>query len=816
MEPLNFNISDSSCQPPRGTNRGRISRTSGWLVLSRNWGAKKKLMPFWSNGSSIGLLSVSVKGKNSVLFDRVEIHYFSFVRRKREADGFVRGIIIANNISREEAAEFFKVGRCRYDRLRNMDPTKAIPKRPPAKHRVTPEDKELVRIFMKAQAFEPGYPCSHRSTPVYMEDPEVTFVSLYKDYKFECSEREVRVLSLVTFRRIVKMIMPTLHLGRSKTDVCNACFSLDLQIRDPESSEELKRELIAAKHVHLQDAIIQRRVISMVVKAVQNEVAPNDKPLKEDPIFIPTCFKDPFDRLNRPFVVDYQEGYLGASEAEDPGDNSDQIFDLDHGEDEDASEQDTGDLENNEAVMSEEVEAPRKHRVSVQDYGSGIPLPHYGASQPNHDYYASNITLHNMNVVDCASGHCHIFYYDERQAGKDGNCVSSLRWLNTKQYITETKENLPTSECKILDNCVGQNKSNTTHKFSMLISLILFIDGVTDLYFRVGHSHNASDMKTSHAKKALAKKNLYTPQGIVAEVNKVKGVSAEVVDDRDRVFLDWKVFLDKHFPNMDAGFTSFYIFEFKNGIVHYKTVNSDGGIEIVKSKVFCADPEGTRKIILRELFNLSSTSNVVEICQAKPRLPPLPVKRISQKKVESMKTLYQEIPRSSRWFYPEGTSTQDDPHTDLRRRAAEQGLGFVAGVQGVGLNLAQVDPEAVPEPDAVAEAAPNVVATVPRNKVGRPKKNIPCQVNQPAIHRFFGSAAKVISNKAAPLALIDDPMEVDDEERDTSSESDDELDNTKGSEVGTEENDPVGAVDEYRLDFNHNDANRIVMTLKKK
>ena len=211
----------------------------------------------------------------------------------------------------------------------------------------------------------------------------------------------------------------------------------------------------------------------------------------------------------------------------------------------------------------------------------------------------------------------------------------------------------------------------------MLINLILFRDGVTDLYFRVGHSHNASDMKTSHAKKALTKKNLYTPQGIVAEVNKVKGVSAEVIDDRDRVFLDWKVFLDKHFPNMDAGFTSFYIFEFKNGIVTYKDVNIDGEIVDVKSKVFCADPDGTRKIILRELFNLSSTSNAVEISQAKPRLPPLPVKRLSQKKIESMKTLYQEIPRSSRWFYPEGMNIEDDPHTELRRRAAEQGLGNV-------------------------------------------------------------------------------------------------------------------------------------------
>ena len=51
-------------------------------------------------------------------------------------------------------------------------------------------------------------------------------------------------------------------------------------------------------------------------------------------------------------------------------------------------------------------------------------------------------------------------------------------------------------------------------------------------------------------------------------------------------------------------------------------------------------------------------------------------------------------------------------------------------------------------------------------------------------------------------------MEVDDEERDTSSESDNEFHNTKGSEVGSEENDPVEAVYEYRFVFNHNDLRR--------
>ena len=237
-----------------------------------------------------------------------------------------------------------------------------------------------------------------------------------------------------------------------------------------------------------------------------------------------------------------------------------------------------------------------------------------------------------MNFVDCGTGSCHIFYYDERTAGKDGNCVSSIRWREIQEYMRENRDSPPRAECKVLDNCVGQNKSNTTHKFSMLLSLLIFPDGVRDIYFKVGHSHNQSDMKTAHAKKALSKKNLYTPQAVIKEVNSVKGLIGQLIESRHGVFQDWKTFLDKHFPNMDVGFTSFFIFEFKNGIVKYQELDKDGEVVTVKSKTFCADPESTKKIILRELLNLSSTSSVAEIIQAKPRLPPLPERRISQKK----------------------------------------------------------------------------------------------------------------------------------------------------------------------------------------
>ena len=619
---------------------------------------------------------------------------------------------MSNNISREEAGALFKVGRNRYDRLRNLNPTLPIPRPRPNYRVVTAEDKEVVRLFMKGQATEPGYPCQHRSIPVFMEDPSVTFVSLHRDYKIECIERDLRVLSYQTFIRIVKYCMPTLHLGRTKTDLCNSCFSLDLQIKNPETSEALRAELKAAKALHLDEAIVARRAINKIVKSVKDEVAPNDAPFSEEPVYIPLCFKDPFDRLNRPFVIDVEDGTLGELESADNAGLA-AVYDFDY-EDENTDE----------ANPETEEQLGRKLKVTVEDFGSGIPLPHFGASQPNHDYYASNLTLNNMNFVDCASGQCSIFYYDERTAGKDGACVSSIRWREIQQFILKNKENPPSSECKVLDNCVGQNKSNTTHKFSMLCNLLVFPDGVTDIYFRVGHSHNQSDMKTAHAKKALTKKNLYTPQAVVKEVNKVKGLIGQLLDSRDGVFLDWKPFLDKHFPNMDVGFTSFFIFKFKDGVVHYQELGPDGEAITVKSKVFCADPVGTRQIILRELLNLNSTSNVVEICKAKVRLPPLPQRRISQKKIDNMKILYQQIPRDCRWFYPEGETVPDDTFVDLRARAVPHDQEPVAAQEPASQEASDV-PEKV------------VSKVVSRRSAGRPRKLAVHESNQPAIHRFF-------------------------------------------------------------------------------
>ena len=98
-------------------------------------------------------------------------------------------------------------------------------------------------------------------------------------------------------------------------------------------------------------------------------------------------------------------------------------------------------------------------------------------------------------------------------------------------------------------------------------------------------------------------------------------------------------------------------------MVYYKSLSGDGEVVIEKSKTFCSNPDATKKAILRELFNISHTSSPLEIARAKPRLPLLPLRKVSDTKVENMKVLYPLFPR---WFYPEGSNAAELMSLTLR------------------------------------------------------------------------------------------------------------------------------------------------------
>ena len=70
-------------------------------------------------------------------------------------------------------------------------------------------------------------------------------------------------------------------------------------------------------------------------------------------------------------------------------------------------------------------------------------------------------------IADITNGTNNIYFYDERAQGKDGNALCSLRMAD---HLTKSEST--TISLDFLNNCVGQNKSNTAMMFCTMMSLL--------------------------------------------------------------------------------------------------------------------------------------------------------------------------------------------------------------------------------------------------------------------------------------------------------------------------------------------------------
>jgi len=93
------------------------------------------------------------------------------------------------------------------------------------------------------------------------------------------------------------------------------------------------------------------------------------------------------------------------------------------------------------------------------------------------------LIVQNFVIADITNGTNNIYFYDERAQGKDGNALCSLRMKDNL-----TKSESTTISLDLLNNFVGQNKSNSTMMFCTMLSL-LFYKKVVCLYLIPGHSH---------------------------------------------------------------------------------------------------------------------------------------------------------------------------------------------------------------------------------------------------------------------------------------------------------------------------------------
>ena len=76
----------------------------------------------------------------------------------------------------------------------------------------------------------------------------------------EASDLPRRCISKVRKREYVRVLYPGLRLSRSKTDLCDRCVRIEIELKSPDLSDERRTFLEEEKKVHVKEAIEQRRV----------------------------------------------------------------------------------------------------------------------------------------------------------------------------------------------------------------------------------------------------------------------------------------------------------------------------------------------------------------------------------------------------------------------------------------------------------------------------------------------------------------------------------------------------------------------------
>ena len=135
---------------------------------------------------------------------------------------------------------------------------------------------------------------------------------------------------------------------------------------------------------------------------------------------------------------------------------------------------------------------------------------------------------YNFVLADISGNINNVYLYDERDQGKGADALCSLRLRYHLKKVKQYEEAgvTPKLNMTLLDNCVGQNKSQLVMKFACLLS-ILFYEKVALLYFLPGHTHMLPDRVVGQCKNSIKGLNLYTIEQIAERCNSVNGINVE-------------------------------------------------------------------------------------------------------------------------------------------------------------------------------------------------------------------------------------------------------------------------------------------------
>ena len=207
-----------------------------------------------------------------------------------ECDGMIK-TLLSLGFSKVEVTTFLCVGGPRVNRIMAaiLNPPVDEPTSKPPAHAATEGDIKRVLEYITMLDLEPGYPCAHKKIPLYVvgEHQGFSWKQLHSEYEKKCLEDHARVLSCNRFREYVQHYIPAIKLGKTQTDLCNECYTISIQLKNPDISDEEKSEMKLKLSMHLDEANIQRRAMNAYITAVKSKIAPNDPPFRFEPCYIP-------------------------------------------------------------------------------------------------------------------------------------------------------------------------------------------------------------------------------------------------------------------------------------------------------------------------------------------------------------------------------------------------------------------------------------------------------------------------------------------------------------------------------------------------
>jgi len=333
----------------------------------------------------------------------------------------LEGIIInllQSEYSKRKIRAIIPVGSARINQLRNVlknDINTLHTRCPPhiPIHVIHGSNLDVIKANAEIWEVEDEFPCTHRYSKQYLLDVTLTFTKLHQHYKakIEASNDGARIVSYLKWIQYVHLFYLGLRLARSTKDICDYCVRINIQFKHDDLLVDECDRLLIEKETHLDATIGQCCMVSNFVKEFIKHHVPN-QPVS------PTITPDHYD----------------DEHCVDDGGDNDMTF----------------------STVVPQIQ------IQIEDFGGSFAMLHYGHLRPSADYFNSNLMVSNFVVADLISNNSDVFIYDEQAQNKDVDALCSLQFtyhLEKFNTLLSRKITMPKTLLVIVDNCVGQNKS---------------------------------------------------------------------------------------------------------------------------------------------------------------------------------------------------------------------------------------------------------------------------------------------------------------------------------------------------------------------